>query len=193
MVTCESEFVVAATNLVTRAAEPINGRLREASIATDWARIRMGATNGARQRSLTLRPFGVGADNATFTLTLWARRRTGSTRGNPSDPTTPTITNADGSMMKIGTLVCTLCALTGAATTSAVTSSERLCDTLVWTADAYWTSLAAAFGWDVVTHSPGGDAPAELIFSDLGGIEEIIVSGSLGSATAWNLLAEKQT
>lgn len=192
MVSADLEFIAATSDLVTTASPPTEGRLLDSSIGTDWMRINLGAHNGKRARTLTLRPFGKGADNSTFTLVLWGRRRTSAARNSAESPVGPAQASADGSVIKLGTLVCTLSAAVGVSG-GMIGTSYRFADTLAWTAETYWTSLATAFGVDVVVHSPGSDKLAEFIIPDAGGLGEIIVTGTLGTATAWNCLAERQS
>lgn len=189
MVTAESEWVLSSSNNGNVTA-PTEGRALDSDLSS-LPRIPMGGVNGERFRSVTIAPLAVGADNSTVTLTLWGRRRTSTSRGASGEIRSGT-TSPDGIIIKLGTLVCTACASTGK-TNGVVTTSERICDTLVWTAETYWTNLETAFGQAAVAHSPGSDKPAELILPDVGGFESLYIAATLGTATAWNAVIFRQT
>ena len=194
MVTAESEWVAHATGVSATVTSMANGRVLESGIPSGVIRVPMGGNTGERFRSVIVRPFGRGADNSAFTLRVWARRRTAIDAGKPGPVHSSARARdaADGSIIKLGSLVCTLSAATGVAN-GTLGTSDRMCDTLAWTVDPYWTTLEACFGQYLAVHSPGSNAPGELIIPDIGGIEELIFEPTMTSATLANLLVERQT
>jgi hypothetical protein len=194
MVTSESEWVAHTTGVSATVSSMAEGRALESDIPSGVIRVPLGRAHGPRYRSVIVRPFGRGADNSAFTLRVWARRRTAIVAGSPGDTysSARAATAADGSLMKLGTVVCTLSAGVGKAN-GTLTASDRVADTLVWTPETYWTNLETAFGQTLVAHSPGSDKPGELIIPDVAGVEELIFEPTMTSATLANLLVERQT
>lgn len=196
MIQGQCEFIAGETDITATVSSLAAGRVLENSIATtNVIRIPLGASQGQRHRTLSLRPFGKGADNSQFTLAIFGRRRTSAVRGRPASPRGELgalVSNQDGELRKLGDLVCTLSTATGVSG-GAIDTSYRFADTLAWTADAWWTAMETAFGVSSAAYSPASNVPGDFIIPDLAGLEDIYIQATLTTATAANVLAELQT
>ena len=196
MIQGQCEFIAGETDITATVSSLTDGRVLENSIATtNVIRIPLGASQGQRHRTLSLRPFGIGADNSAFTLSLYGRRRTSAIRGRPASPRGELgalVSNPDGELRKIGDLVCTLSTATGVAG-GAIGTGYRFADTLVWTASGWWSAIESALGVSGGAYSPASNIPGDFILPDLAGLEDVYIQATMTSATAANVLAELQT
>lgn len=195
MIRAACEYVAGAADITATVSSMTDGRVLESGLPAGVIRIPVGASNGERFRSVIVRPFGQGADNSQFTVRLWAHRRTGAVAGRqsaPRDPMEVTRTSIDGSVIKMGELVCTLGTCTGVAN-GVIGTGYRFADTVAWTPSTWWLALESGFGATAGAYSPGNNTPGEFIIPDCFGVEEIIAEFTMTTATSANLLVELQT
>lgn len=127
---------------------------------------------------------GVGADNTTFSVRLWARIG---------------LSNSDGAndpayfLQYIGLAACTLSAMTGVAGSTVLPATERVVDTITWTPASTattpagnYTDLCTALGATTGTVSNGSDTPATLILPLAAECQGIVCDFDMTGATSGN-------
>lgn len=192
MISCGPEFLADTSFAkVVGAFALANGRLLQSEIPGTTAIVRLGQIAGDRQRTLTIRPVGTGSDNQTFETRIYLRRRTFANQGDGSSQRVASPVE-DGSIVRIGSMVCTLSTAVGK-TGGVIGASTRLADTLVWTATAYGTHLQTAFSANIAVHSPADNSQAEIVLPDAFGAYEVLLETVLGTASGAGFLCELQT
>jgi len=131
---------------------------------------------------------GTGADNATFTCTIWAKV-----------PIAGATSLLDPSyfLQAVGVATCTLSTYVISSGTAAFPVTYRLVDTIVWVPASLGSSpignysdMCAAFGLGTGTVSNGSNTPATLILPIAGECESLVFDFKLGTATAMNAFVQ---
>lgn len=155
---------------------------------TSYTSANLGSVVVANAQNAVITFVGTGADNATFTCTIWAKV-----------PIAGATALLDSSyfLQSVGVATCILSTMTIATGTTAFPTTYRVVDTIVWvpstnatTPVGNYTDLCAAFGVGTGTVNNGGNTPATLILPVAGECESFVFDFKLGTATAMNAFAQ---
>lgn len=134
--------------------------------------------------------FGAGADNATFSVRIFGLLRCETASGDLDEDTYI--------LIYLGTAACTLSTVVGDSSGEALTSTDRVVDTITWTKASEATSpkgpttdIEASFSEGTsAEYSPADNTPAILYVPALGRITGLVMDYAVngGSATSMNCL-----
>lgn len=190
---CSSEHKLMTTNK-TSALALVSARITPAALkvwedAGNFIRLRPApGSEGRAYRGIRFGFFGTGADNTTITGRL-GLVVPGEDRPSLSAATEAARSKAakDFEVIRLGTIAMTLSAAVGAAGDAGlVLSSERIADTVVWTAEASTAMESADPLGGIVAYSPASDIPGFLQCGNLRSGIGVVLDLSVGTATNVN-------
>lgn len=135
--------------------------------------------------------YGKGVDNDVFTCRIWSRASIGTKAAGGDD--------AAYMLQYVGLATVTLSSMTGLSTSSVITASHLIADTITWvpatigtTPSGNFTDVATALGTLTGTaSSPANNTPATLILPILGEAQELVFDfNAAGTVTAMNAICQ---
>lgn len=144
----------------------------------DTAAIKRFPLNGALAANAIF--FGTGDDNDAFDCRVYAEF--------------PLVDSDESALFLLGTATCTLGANTGASGGSKIASTDRVVDTIVWTAASFATAAESAFSEGTSgAFSPADDTIAMLFLTSLGRASALIFEFDMttGAPTGANVAVSR--